>query len=122
MFLEQIPGKKYLNYEEISRFPVVRRDLSVVIGEEVPIAELLQSVKNVELNLETNSSGEKNYLANLELTDVYQGDPVAAGKKSVTLGLTFQRISDTLVNWQVENMMTQILDSLRKEFDAQLRE
>ena len=122
LFLEQIPGKKYLNYEEISRFPVVRRDLSVVIGEEVPIADLLQSVKNVELNLETNSSGEKNYLANLELTDVYQGEPVAVGKKSVTLGLTFQRISDTLVNWQVENMMAQILDSLRKEFDAQLRE
>ena len=122
LFLEQIPGKKHLNYEEISRFPVVRRDLSVVIGEEVPIADLLQSVKNVELNLETNSSGEKNYLANLELTDVYQGEPVAVGKKSVTLGLTFQRISDTLVNWQVENMMAQILDSLRKEFDAQLRE
>lgn len=129
LFLEQIPEKKYLNYEEISRFPVVRRDLSVVIGAGVPIADLLQSVKNVELNLETHLSreetdalGEKNYLANLEVIDVYQGEPVAVGKKSVTLGLTFQRISDTLVNWQVESMMTQILDSLRKEFDAQLRE
>ena len=129
LFLEQIPGKKYLNYEEISRFPVVRRDLSVVIGEEVPIADLLQSVKNVELNLETNlsgeeadPSGEENYLANLELIDVYQGEPVAVGKKSVTLGLTFQRISDTLINRQVESMVTLILDSLRKEFDAQLRE
>ena len=129
LFLEQIPEKKYLNYEEISRFPVVRRDLSVVIGEGVPIADLLQGVRNVELNLETHlsreetdASGEKNYLANLEVIDVYRGEPVAVGKKSVTLGLTFQRISDTLVNQQVESMLTQILDSLRKEFDAQLRE
>ena len=128
LHLEQIPERNQLKYEEISRFPVVKRDLSVVIDEEVPIADLLQNVHTVVLNLETHLSAEEqqaleeNYLEKLELIDVYTGEPVAAGKKSVTLGLTFQLISDTLINQQVESMVTQILDSLRKEFDAQLRE
>ena len=128
LYLEHIPDRNYLKYEEISRFPVVKRDLSVVIDEKVPIADLLQNVHKVVLNVGTHVSGgdqngvEENYLEKLELIDVYMGEPVAAGKKSVTLGLTFQRISDTLINQQVESMVTQILDSLRKEFDAQLRE
>ena len=128
LYPEHIAERKQLKYEEISRFPVVKRDLSVVIGEEVPIADLLQNVHTVVLNLGTHVPGEEqrgsveNYLEKLELVDVYMGEPVAAGKKSVTLGLTFQRISDTLTNQQVESMVTQILDSLREEFDAQLRE
>ena len=128
LYAEHIPERKQLKYEEISRFPVVKRDLSVVIDEEVPIADLLQNVHTVVLNLGTRLSGEgqqglvENYLEKLELVDVYMGEPVAAGKKSVTLGLTFQRISDTLTNQQVESMVTQILELLRKEFDAQLRE
>ena len=130
VFLEQIPDSKDLNYQEISRFPLVKRDLSVIIGDDVPVAHLLQNIINLELGFETHLSreeesalaGEENYLANLEVLDVYQGEPVAAGKKSVTLGLTFQGIWETLVNQQVESMVTQILDSLRKEFDAQLRE
>jgi phenylalanyl-tRNA synthetase beta chain len=71
---------------------------------------------------ELEALGDLNLLRNLEVFDIYQGEPVAPGKKSVTLGLTFQRFSDTLTDNQVDSMMTQILDSLRKKFDAQLRE
>ena len=67
-------------------------------------------------------SGKTIYLADLDLLDVYQGNPVPEGKKSITLGLTFQRISDTLIHEQVDGVMSQILDSLNREFDAQLRE
>ena len=130
LFLDRVPERNSLNYKEISKFPVVKRDLSIVIDEKVSIGDLLQTIHNLDLGFETHLSGEEesalreqeNYLANLELLDVYQGEPVAAGKKSVTLGLTFQRISDTLINQQVESMVTQILDSLHGEFDAQLRE
>ena len=129
LFLDRVPGRQRLNYAAISRFPVVRRDLSVVIDKEVPIADLLRSINSLTADMETRLSGqeaetitEPDYLTNLELLDVYQGEPVADGKKSVTLGLTFQRISDTLINRQVDTMVTQILDALRKEYDAQLRE
>ena len=128
--LEKIPGRQQVKYAEISRFPHVRRDLSILVDKGIPVADLLNGVKNVILNLpgthlsteELEASGDLNLLRNLEVFDIYQGEPVAPGKKSVTLGLTFQRFSDTLTDNQVDSMVTRILDSLRKEFDAQLRE
>lgn len=129
LYLDKIPERNELRYEEVSKFPVVKRDLSILVDKDIPIADLLNSVNGVNLNIETHLSaeesearGEVKLLTDLELVDVYQGDPVPEGKKSVTLGLTFQRISDTLINQQVDSMMSRILDSLYREFNAQLRE
>ena len=129
LFLEAIPDRNRMNYKDISKFPHVRRDLCIIVDKEILVADLLNDAKVssylVDPRLspeELEAIGETNVLINLELFDIYQGEPVAPGKKSVTLGLTFQRFSDTLTDNQVDSMMTQILDSLRKEFDAQLRE
>ena len=127
---EKIPARKQVKYAEISRFPHVRRDLSILVDKGIPVTDLLNGVKNVILNLpgthlsagESGALGDLNLLTNLEVFDIYQGEPVAPGKKSVTLGLTFQRFSDTLTDNQVDSMVIQVLDSLRKEFDAQLRD
>ena len=129
LYLDKIPERNAVRYEEVSRFPVVKRDLSLLVDKDIPIANLLNSVNGVNLDIETDLSaqesaarGEPILLTDLELVDIYQGAPVPEGKKSVTLGLTFQRISDTLINQQVDSMMSRILDSLNREFDAQLRE
>ena len=127
--LERVPERSEAGYRTVSRFPLVARDLSVLVDKDIPIARLLQCITGLELTLDgrpaqagADAEGEAIILADLDLLDVYQGDPVPDGKKSVTLGLTFQRISDTLINQQVEGVMFQILDSLNREFDAQLRE
>ena len=128
--IEKVPERTQAKYSEISKFPHVRRDLSILVDKGIPVADLLNHVINVNLNLpgahlspdELQALGDLNLLRNLEVFDIYQGEPVATGKKSVTLGLTFQRFSDTLTDNQVDRMVTQILDSLRMEFDAQLRE
>ena len=129
LYLDRLPPRERLRYGEISKFPVVKRDMSVLVDSELPIARLLQGIGKVKLTPpaadsapETAGSEQENFLADLELIDVYQGEPVPAGKKSVTLGLTFQRISDTLVSSQVDDMMVQILEALHGEFGAQLRE
>ena len=127
--LEKIPQRSEPRYRTVSRFPLVKRDLSVLVDKDIPIARLLQCITDVKLTLDgppaqsgMEAEGEAIILADLDLLDVYQGDPVPDGKKSVTLSLTFQRISDTLINQQVDGVMSQILDSLSREFDAQLRE
>ena len=124
-----MPERYGPRYEAVSRFPVVKRDLSVLVDRDVPIADLLNCINSVNLTLDAYPAAEgsaaqetANFLAELDLVDVYQGEPVPEGKKSVTLGLTFQRISDTLINQQVDSMMSRILDSLYGEFNAQLRE
>ena len=127
--LEKIRERSEPRYRTVSRFPLVKRDLSVLVDEDIPIARLLRCINRLRLTLDRRpvpagavTQGEAIFLADLDLLDVYQGNPVPDGKKSVTLGLTFQRISDTLINQQVDGVMSQILDSLYREFDAQLRE
>lgn len=129
LYLDRLPESNGLRYKAVSRFPAVRRDLSVLVDKDIPIADLLDCINNVSLTLDAHPAPEQtvapeavNFLAELDLLDVYQGQPVPEGKKSVTLGLTFQRISDTLINKQVDSMMSRILDSLYREFEAQLRE
>ena len=129
LYLDRMPDRYGPRYKVVSRFPVVKRDLSVVVDRDIPIADLLNCINGVNLTLDADPAAQgavaqetANFLAELDLVDIYQGEPVPEGKKSVTLGLTFQRISDTLINQQVDSMMSRILDSLHREFNAQLRE
>ena len=103
---------KALKYKKLSKFPSVRRDLSVVVAEEVAVADVLAQVQVV--------AGD--YLHNLELFDLYRGEGIDLGKKSLSLGLTFQRYSSTLIDEEVDSLMALILKSLQEKFGATLRE
>ncbi len=110
--LESVPEEIQSKLRIISKFPTVRRDLSILVDNEVPASDLLKNVATAASDL----------LSNLDLIDVYQGQPVAEGKKSVTFGLTFQQTSDTLTDLEVDSAVAHILDSLSSVFGAQLRE
>ena len=110
--LSRIPLTKALKYKKLSKFPSVRRDLSVVVAEEVAVADVLAQVQVV--------AGD--YLHNLELFDLYRGEGIDLGKKSLSLGLTFQRYSSTLIDEEVDSLMALILKSLQEKFGATLRE
>jgi phenylalanyl-tRNA synthetase beta chain len=99
-------------YREVSRFPQVRRDLSVVVDEKVALSALAERV--------TLSSSS--LLRDLLFFDVYRGPGVEAGRKSVALGLIFQDISRTLTDEDVERSIAAIVADLRVSLNAQLRE
>jgi len=99
-------------YREVSRFPQVRRDLSVVVDEKVALSALAERV--------TLSSSS--LLRDLLFFDVYRGPGVEAGRKSVALGLIFQDISRTLTDEDVERLIAAIVADLRVSLNAQLRE
>ncbi len=105
---EQIVSK----YEKLSKFPSVRRDISIIVKEELPVSEMMHFI----------SKTAPDVLHNLELFDVYRGEPIDLKEKSLALGLTFRRTSSTLTDGEVELAMIAIADSLRKEFGALLRE
>jgi phenylalanyl-tRNA synthetase beta chain len=110
--VESLNKKDVIQYQPISRFPSIRRDIAVLIDEVVPIAEAISSVENDATNL----------LTNLELFDVYQGEGIEKGKKSLALGLTFQATSSTLKDEEVETIMGNVIDGLYNKFGAKLRE
>jgi len=99
-------------YREISRFPQVRRDLAVVVDETVALSALAERVVLSASSL----------LCDLRIFDVYRGQGVEAGRKSVALGLIFQDISRTLTDEDVEQLMASIVADLRVSLNARIRE
>ena len=98
-------------FHELSRYPEVRRDLAVVVDKTVPAQELLGNVRSVA----------GTYLTDLTLFDVYEGKGIDPKRKSLALGLTFRDQSRTLSDEDVNQAVQQVIDSLEKNYNAELR-
>ena len=99
-------------FSPLSKYPAVRRDIAVIVNEEISLGELENAVKSAANSL----------LNNLQLFDLYQGKGIDSGRKSVAFGLTFQDQARTLEEADVEAAMVPILAALREKFGATLRE
>jgi phenylalanyl-tRNA synthetase beta chain len=103
---------KRASYEEISRFPQVRRDLAIVVDESVTLSSLAERVTLAASTL----------LRDLRIFDVYRGPGLEKGRKSVAVGLIFQDISRTLTDDDVERLMASVVADLRENLNARIRE
>jgi phenylalanyl-tRNA synthetase beta chain len=99
-------------FEEISRFPAIRRDLAVVVDESVPLAAIREHV----------SVGARSLLRDLRVFDIYRGKGVDSGRKSVALGLIFQETSRTLTDHDADQIVAAVVDRLRRELNATIRD
>jgi phenylalanyl-tRNA synthetase beta chain len=96
---------------ELSRFPAVRRDLAIVIAQEVSADAVQQALREVAGDV----------LQELQLFDLYQGTNIAKGKKSLALGLTFQHPSRTLADADINPIIDSCIKALEAKFNAELR-
>ena len=99
-------------FKALSRFPAVRRDLSLMLPEAVSASALRECVEQAGAGV----------LENLELFDVYVGEGIDSGMKSISLALTFQSRSRTLGDTEVDTALSVILDSLDRKLGAALRQ
>jgi phenylalanyl-tRNA synthetase beta chain len=99
-------------FVEISKFPSIRRDLAIVVDKDISAQQIQGCVVGI--------SGR--YLANLQLFDVYCGEGVESGRKSLALGLTFQDDSRTLKDQEIDDLVSNVLQQLNQDFNATLRE
>jgi phenylalanyl-tRNA synthetase beta chain len=95
----------------LSRYPGVVQDLALVVDEAVP-AERVQ-----ELIQQTGGA----LLQRIVLFDVYRGDPIPAGKKSLAYALTFQSMDRTLSDADASKVRDKIVNRLRHELGAEVR-
>ena len=109
--LEALPRVQVMRYRPVSRFPSVRRDLSVVVAESVTAEMLTTTIKA--------AAGE--HLRDLQLFDVYRGQGIDSDKKSLALGLIFQASSSTLTDTQVEVAVAKIVARLAHDLGGRLR-
>lgn len=98
-------------YNQLPKFPAVTRDLAIVVDDNVYVADLMAAIQE--------KGGE--FLEYVNLFDVYKGEQVPEGKKSVAFALSFRSNDRTLKDEDVNVAMDRILKNLEKGFDAQLR-
>jgi phenylalanyl-tRNA synthetase beta chain len=98
-------------FQELSKFPEVRRDLALLVDRDVPAQDLLGSIRDM--------AGE--WLTDLKLFDVYHGKGIDPDRKSLAVGLTWQHPSRTLNDDEVSATTQNILTSLEQRFNATLR-
>ncbi|MCF1428036.1 MAG: phenylalanine--tRNA ligase subunit beta [Shewanella sp.] len=96
----------------VSKFPSNRRDIAVVVDEQVAAGDVIKLIRKV---------GE-NQLVGLNLFDVYQGKGVEPGKKSLAIALTLQDSARTLEEKDIAEKVEAVVAALKAEFNASLRD
>ena len=97
---------------EISRFPANRRDIAIVVAENVAAADILAECKKVGAN----------QIVGVNLFDVYRGKGVAEGYKSLAISLILQDTSRTLEEEDIAATVARCVEALKERFQASLRD
>ena len=97
--------------QPIPRYPAAQRDLAVVVEQTVPAAEVLATIRA--------SAGE--LLRDVRLFDVYTGEGIPPGKKSLAYALTYQSAERTLTDQEVEQAQQSVVKALAERLGAVLR-
>lgn len=100
-----------IEFSEVPRFPEVRRDFSLLIGNEVEF----KSIRDIAFKC------EQKLLKSVNLFDVYEGKNLPAGKKSYAVSFILQDTEKTLEDKLIDSIMAKIQKALEKELDASLR-
>ncbi|GJM06871.1 MAG: phenylalanine--tRNA ligase beta subunit [marine bacterium B5-7] len=101
-----------VQYQPVSKFPAVQRDLAILVDESVSA----QSIQDVV------DSVVGKWLNKLDIFDVYQGKGLTPGTKSIGLRLTLQEASRTFTDEEIQDKMAALVDKLQQQLQATLRE
>jgi phenylalanyl-tRNA synthetase beta chain len=117
VFLFQMDQDRLLHrgvptFRSLSKFPQVRRDLALIVDESVAVGELLSRVRTHAPEL----------IRHAFVFDVYQGQGIEPGKKSVALGLILMDDAETLTDVRVDALVYAVLERLAQECNAKLRD
>lgn len=98
-------------YQEVSKFLPVRRDLAVVVNDDVSVQAMVNAVNQAQIPL----------LQQIQLFDVYQGKGIPENQKSLAFLVLIQDTHKTLVDTEAEEAMAKLLQLLQNQFGAALR-
>ena len=97
--------------QNVAVFPPSLRDLSVVLPSEITYAQITSALNKTPLDVALS----------YHLIDVYQGEHLPAGKKSVTFSLAFSKKGGTLKDKEIEDAFGRIVEQLKTQVNAELR-
>lgn len=100
-----------MKYKEISKFPNIKKDLSIVVDKKMSAQEIGMKIKKLAGSL----------LESSEVFDVYTGKGIEDDKKSISFALTFGKGDRTLTDDEINEVMNKIITGLEKDIKAELR-
>lgn len=110
LMLRSVRNNK-ISYREVSKFPSVRRDLSMLLNRDVSFEQLRQIAQKTE----------KSLLKEVNVFDVYLGDKLPEGKKSYALSFVLQDEEKTLTDKQIDAIMQKLILNFEKQAGAEIR-
>ncbi len=104
-------SNKTVKVKDLAKFPIVKRDLALLLDDHISFNDLYNSARQTE----------KQLLKDIDLFDVYQGDKLPKGKKSYAISFQLQDVNKTLNDKQIDKVMQKLQNVFEREFNAQLR-
>ena len=102
--------KTLVQYQPISKVPSVERDLAFVVKEDIPAIDLVKAIYSVD----------KKLIKKVDIFDLYQGDKVEAGYRSLAFKVILEA-DETLTDEIINEKINKIVKSLKYQFEATLR-
>jgi len=112
MNIEKELAKKSVKYQIISNQPTIERDLAFVIERKLPVATLIETIRE--------KAGAS--CTNITLFDVYTGEHIQNDKKSIALRLTFNHKTETLKSETIDEIIAEIIETAKNICKAELRQ
>jgi len=109
--LLNVAANSSIKFKELDKFPAVKRDLSLLLNEEVKFSEIVEIAKKCDNTL----------LKGVSLFDVYKGKNMEKGKKSYAVRFALQDKEKTLKDKEIDGVMNKIQSSLIEKLEAELR-
>lgn len=100
-----------LKFSSIPQYPSVTRDIALVMNRDIPTYDVVKTIQKAS----------KRLISQTEIFDIYEGEHIEDGKKSVAIALTFQDPTKTLDDATINEVMDNILKTVEKDYNAQLR-
>ena len=96
---------------ELSAFQPVDKDLAFVVNKDINAAAIIAAAKNAD----------RTHITDVRIFDIYEGENLPQGKKSVAISLTFQPIEQTFTDKDIENLMNKVIVEVGKKTGGELR-
>ena len=109
--LHAASGDAGKQFTPLPKFPSVRRDIALVVDEDIPVGRILDELRKVESDL----------IEEVSVFDVFKGGTVDKGKKSVAISMILRSVDRTLTDEEVEDVQIKGLNRLQSVIGAQLR-
>ncbi len=111
----RIPG-----FNAVSKYPAIRRDLAIIVDENITAQRVMDTIHASFTDRGIDNG--TNIVQDLELFDVYEGEGIDSGRKSLGLGLTLQHLSRTLTDADVDSEIQNVISTLNDKLGATLRD